>query len=716
MGTPWRTALQVLTDSTSSVKCERLIGQSIIKSVSQLEANVFSRSQGLLFITSISSITSLVSQTYSLNTLLSCIKRLHCPQSDKWNGMRTVAKNVLKRSPKIGNVHTLLMLLQCCPGSWLGTLKRFAHCIAIQDPFFWTALFSLTEKIQASVKYTCATGHSSRSSPFSVSQDVNFIRSINAQLYRYVWTTFCIHRTRLKSTLVLITAIANAAPVSGRWHIVAPLLSEYMQNVSIGTPRTVRWNEALAFLSTRTKATVKDVRSWSQLVTLLFHLPGFFTVAPALAHALSNETNEMQVNQLVTMFLSSGLVKKASRYMQSTPFSCRAKDIVEILGKVFTPGFVLDMDSATIVTLRFMIKLDTGESILLSKLNFPPPALQDFYVNDRRCSHADDVSVSSGDLLQFHCHIAVSVISQSNKHVQESQSPSLFNKQNSAFLSKAILSRRQSAVDRRSMGFSKDFEMTLTIIYEDSELMVLAKPNALDVVNFIGQSKPSVVNIIASFRSDIRLLPRWGVVHRIDGVTSGLVILAKQPKSFYSLSNQFLRCQVRRAYLCLCIQMEASFSKANRNVHVVSTCHENISSQFPTTGVIHSTHGFAGERSQRIQVSSTDVEESTAFARYHVIETFPRASCLFLRCELDTGKKHQIRAQLAGLGIPILGDIMYGGSGVATPVAPIGHIFLHASELCFSHSDDIEGPLIFELSLPLWFQSYLDNLRKVNLV
>lgn len=221
----------------------------------------------------------------------------------------------------------------------------------------------------------------------------------------------------------------------------------------------------------------------------------------------------------------------------------------------------------------------------------------------------------------------------------------------------------------------------LTIVYEDTDVLVVNKPQGMVVHPSAGHPTGTLVNALlyhVKNLSSINDIVRPGIVHRIDKDTSGLLMVAKNDQAHLSLAAQLKEKTSKRKYLAI---VHGTFD------------HEK--------GTINAPIGRSKvDRKKQAVVA----EGKNAVTHFTVLETFDQYSLVEL--ELETGRTHQIRVHMAYIDHPVAGDPLYGPKKTLQ-----GHgQFLHAELLGFTHPTT-GAELVFEVPAPEIFQTTLEKLR-----
>ena len=214
-------------------------------------------------------------------------------------------------------------------------------------------------------------------------------------------------------------------------------------------------------------------------------------------------------------------------------------------------------------------------------------------------------------------------------------------------------------------------DLPLEILYQDEDLLVINKPAGLVVHPGAGNPDNTLVNALLYHFPDLAIgdSNRPGIVHRLDKDTSGIMLIARHDKSHQVLSLAFKNREIRKIYRALCV------GTFNQNKFILKTGHKR-------------------HPGNRKRYTTKHDSERVAISQFEVLST--RDKITELRIEILTGRTHQIRAQLADIGHPILGDILYGGP----KIPDFNRHALHAEEIFFTHP--ISGqPMHFICQSPL---------------
>tara|TARA_R110002049_G_scaffold262238_4_gene438325 strand:- start:438 stop:1409 length:972 start_codon:yes stop_codon:yes gene_type:complete len=175
-------------------------------------------------------------------------------------------------------------------------------------------------------------------------------------------------------------------------------------------------------------------------------------------------------------------------------------------------------------------------------------------------------------------------------------------------------------------------DIKLDIIHEDEDILIINKEAGMVVHPGAGNHNGTLVNALLSHAPELEIIPRAGIVHRIDKGTTGLLMIAKTLQAHNSLVNQLQERSVDREYQAIAMGVMTA------------------------GGTVDQPMGRHPIERKRMAVTSSG---KTAITHYRVVQRY-RAHT-HIRCKLETGRTHQIRVHMAHIRYPLFGDPVYGG-------------------------------------------------------
>ena len=231
----------------------------------------------------------------------------------------------------------------------------------------------------------------------------------------------------------------------------------------------------------------------------------------------------------------------------------------------------------------------------------------------------------------------------------------------------------------------------LPIVYQDADLIVIDKPAGMVVHPAAGHASGTLVNALLHHVDDLSGIggeKRPGIVHRLDRGTSGLMVVAKHDASHQELARQFADREVEKEYLAL-VWGEVM---AGRRIDL-------------PIGRDPNNRKKMSQRARRSREAVTRIVRAEHLGPVLTL----------VQVAIHTGRTHQIRVHLSGIGHPIVGDALYGGVHRRVPgdlraVTHLDRPFLHAAHLIFKHPEDGRR-MEFLSALPEELERVLGELR-----
>ena len=202
-------------------------------------------------------------------------------------------------------------------------------------------------------------------------------------------------------------------------------------------------------------------------------------------------------------------------------------------------------------------------------------------------------------------------------------------------------------------------DIPLQVLYEDRDLVAIDKPAGMVVHAGAGIHSGTLVNaLLHRFEalSGVGGALRPGIVHRLDRFTSGVLLVAKNDAAHRALAEQFSGRQVEKTYIAL--------------------VHGAVKAE---TGRID--RPIARDPVHRTRMTARLSEGRSAWSEYRVLRRFEGFTLLEVR--IGTGRTHQIRVHLSGMGHPVVGDALYGAPAKVAGMPALGRYFLHAHRIRF---------------------------------
>lgn len=235
----------------------------------------------------------------------------------------------------------------------------------------------------------------------------------------------------------------------------------------------------------------------------------------------------------------------------------------------------------------------------------------------------------------------------------------------------------------------QSIEQSMTIAYQDDDIVVVNKPVGMAAHAAAGWDGPTVGNALEargiSISTTIGDENRRGIVSRLDSGTSGLMLVCRTDLAYEAMKQQFANHTVIKTYHTL-VQGDLAQNKATIDAPI----------------------GRAKVHDFRFTVTP---EGKPAVTHWDVLERFGRATLVSVN--LETGRTHQIRVHFTSIGHPLMGDSMYGANPILANQIGLNRQWLHSLELTFTHPRTLKT-ITVKSNYPTDLQHALEAMRALS--
>jgi 23S rRNA pseudouridine1911/1915/1917 synthase len=248
----------------------------------------------------------------------------------------------------------------------------------------------------------------------------------------------------------------------------------------------------------------------------------------------------------------------------------------------------------------------------------------------------------------------------------------------------------------------------IEIIYEDNDVLVINKPAGLIVHQSNNTKEKTLADFLVEARPEIAHVGedsrRPGIVHRLDREASGLMVVAKNNKSFSNLKEQFKSRRTKKQYLAL------AYGKIIADDGLINFPIVRAKVGHKMAAIPLNMRGNKDVLSNRDRGNiKARFKSREAITNFEVIKRWPHFT--LLKIKIKTGRTHQIRVHLSAYGHPLLGDNLYSTSKtkIKNQKINLGRIFLLAQKLSFISLNGEKKE--FKIETPKELKAFLDKLK-----
>lgn len=216
--------------------------------------------------------------------------------------------------------------------------------------------------------------------------------------------------------------------------------------------------------------------------------------------------------------------------------------------------------------------------------------------------------------------------------------------------------------------FKSNERKNITVVYEDEAILIVYKPRYMHTLKQ-SHSEDSLELFLEQLPLNLSVLPESGLIQRLDFVTAGLVLVAKNVDSYHYLRQESRDFRMEKEYQAISSLATASFVPTGFSAHAWDTRRMqegwfvDIASRFVY-------RGKGREAVRLLPIESRSKHASDSYYSHVMLDKIEPEARYHFRVRLHKGYRHQVRATLSALGFPIFGDTLYGG--VAQDIVAFG--------------------------------------------
>ncbi len=239
----------------------------------------------------------------------------------------------------------------------------------------------------------------------------------------------------------------------------------------------------------------------------------------------------------------------------------------------------------------------------------------------------------------------------------------------------------------------QQLDLDLNVVFENDDLAVIDKPAGLVMHPGAGHKQDTLANALLHRFPGVEKVGdphRPGIVHRLDEATSGLIVIAKTPGGFDYLKRLFLEKKIEKQYIALAHGVpdklhgviDVPIAKQSTRQKMKAGIGKEAVTEYSVLATGHLKSAIAQNRRHNEEPESKADESADYTGKEQSLQYS------LLRVKLHTGRTHQIRVHLAHIGLPVVGDQLYGGQFKKSDLSLLNRQFLHAFKLKFQLPDD----------------------------